>query len=135
MIDDCITIKFPIIEDNRGNLTFIENSNHIPFDIKRVYYLSDIPKGSERGGHAHKKLKQIIIAVSGSFDVVIDDGSNQKTINLCQSNEGLLIVPMIWRELKNFSMGAVCLVLASDFFLESDYYRDKENFIEDKRIK
>jgi dTDP-4-dehydrorhamnose 3,5-epimerase-like enzyme len=135
MIDDCITIKFPIIEENRGNLTFIENSNHIPFDIKRVYYLSDIPKGSERGGHAHKKLKQIIIAVSGSFDVVIDDGSNQKTINLCQPNEGLLIVPMIWRELKNFSMGSVCLVLASDFFLESDYYRDKENFIEDKRIK
>ena len=129
LIDDCLIINFPIIEDERGNLTFIENSNHIPFDIKRVYYLSDIPEGAERGGHAHKKLKQIIIAVSGSFDVIIDDGSNQKVINLNQSNEGLLIVPMIWRELKNFSTGAVCLVLASDFYLESDYYRDKEDFI------
>ena len=129
LIDDCLIINFPIIKDERGNLTFIENLKHIPFDIKRVYYLSDIPEGSERGGHAHKKLKQIIIAASGSFDVIIDDGSNQKVINLNQSNEGLLIVPMIWRELKNFSTGAVCLVLASDFYLESDYYRDKEDFI------
>jgi dTDP-4-dehydrorhamnose 3,5-epimerase-like enzyme len=128
-INNCILYSFHEVKDRRGNLTFIENSKDIPFDIKRIYYLYDIPGGSERGGHAHKNLYQIIISVFGSFDVILDDGSNVKTVNLSSASEGLLVVPMIWREIKNFSAGAVCLVLASDFFSEDDYYREKSEFI------
>lgn len=128
-LDDCRLIDLPKIADVRGNLTFIEEKRHFPFDIKRVYYLYDVPGGAERGGHAHKEMHQMIIAMSGSFDVVLDDGSERKRIHLNRSYHGLYVCPMVWRELDNFSSGAVCLSLASTFFDESDYYRDYSEFI------
>jgi len=127
-IDLCKVIELPKIQDARGNLTFVESNNHIPFDIQRVYYLYDVPGGSARGGHAHKDLHQLIIAMSGSFDVLLDDGKNKKTIHLARSYYGLYICPMIWRELDNFSSGSVCMVLASNKYDESDYYRDYAEF-------
>ena len=132
MIKDCKVIDLPRINDPRGNLTFIEGGDrHIPFDIKRVYYLYDVPGGSERGGHAHKELHQLIIAMSGSFDIHIDDGHEKKTIHMNRSYYGLYICPMIWREIDNFSSGAVCMVLASNYFDEDDYYRDYSQFLSD----
>lgn len=132
MIEDCKIIDLPRINDPRGNLTFIEGGDrHIPFDIKRVYYLYDVPGGSERGGHAHKQLHQLIIAMSGSFDIHIDDGHEKKTIHMNRSYYGLYICPMIWREIDNFSSGAVCMVLASNYFDEDDYYRDYSLFLSD----
>jgi hypothetical protein len=128
-IDLCKIIDLPKIHDPRGNLTFIEGGNHIPFDIKRVYYLYDVPGGSERGGHAHKDLHQLIIAMSGSFDVVLDDGDSKKRVHLCRSYYGLYVCPMIWRELDNFSSGSVCMVLASNVYDEADYYRDYAEFM------
>jgi hypothetical protein len=125
----CRLIDLPKISDPRGNLTFIEGGNHIPFDIKRVYYLYDVPGGSERGGHAHKDLYQLIIAISGAFDIVLDDGRNKKRFHLNRSYFGLYVCPMIWREMDNFSSGAVCLVLASNFYDEDDYYRDYDSFL------
>ncbi|MBI9112656.1 FdtA/QdtA family cupin domain-containing protein [Maridesulfovibrio ferrireducens] len=122
-------IDLPKIEDNRGNLTFIENSRHIPFDIKRVYYLYDVPGGESRGGHAHKELRQYIIAASGSFDVVLDDGKNKTTFSLNRSYYGLYIPKMTWRELENFSSGSVCLVLASEYYDPTDYYYTYEDFL------
>jgi|TARA_Y100000385_G_C13010423_1_gene601397 hypothetical protein len=127
-IDKCKIINLPKIHDPRGNLTFIEGNRHIPFDIKRVYYLYDVPGGAERGGHAHKDLHQIIIAIAGSFDVVINDGSDTQRFHLNRSYFGLYVCPMIWRELDNFSSGSVCLVLASDYFSEADYIRDFTQF-------
>jgi hypothetical protein len=127
-ISDCKIIELPKVADARGNLTFIEGSRHIPFDIKRVYYLYDVPGGAERGGHAHKGLHQLIVAMSGSFDIILDDGKNKKRIHLNRSYYGLYICPMIWREMDNFSSGAVCLVLASNFYDEADYYRDYKAF-------
>jgi dTDP-4-dehydrorhamnose 3,5-epimerase-like enzyme len=127
-IDNCKLIDLPKIADARGNLTFVEGGRHVPFDIKRVYYLYDVPGGADRGGHAHKGLHQLIVAMSGSFDVVLDDGRNKKRIHLNRSYYGLYICPMIWRELDNFSSGSVCLVLASNFYDESDYYRDYSEF-------
>ena len=121
-------IDFPKISDPRGNLTFIEGERHIPFAIKRVYYLYDVPGGAERGGHAHKTLQQIIISMSGSFDIFLDDGFEKQNIHLNRSYHGLYIPKMIWRELRNFSTGAVCLVLASDFYHEDDYYRSYAEF-------
>ncbi len=129
MIDKCEIINLPKIEDSRGNLTFIEEESQIPFAIKRVYYLYDVPAGSERGGHAHIALNQIIIALAGSFDVELDDGKTRKTFSLNRPYEGLYICPGIWRELKNFSSGSVCLVLASNLYSEDDYYRDYDQFI------
>jgi hypothetical protein len=128
-VDLCRIIDLPKIQDPRGNLTFIEGGNHVPFDIRRVYYLYDVPGGSERGGHAHRGLHQLIIAMSGSFDVVLDDGSNKKRIHLCRSYYGLYVCPMIWRELDNFSSGSVCMVLASNVYDEADYYRDYAEFM------
>ena len=128
MISDCSLLELPKVTDPRGNLTFVENSNHIPFDIKRVYYLYDVPGGAERGGHGHKALQQLIIPLSGSFDISIDDGIRSKIYRMNQANKGLLICPMIWREITDFSSGAVCLVLASDYYIESDYYRNYEEF-------
>ena len=128
-IDNCKLVDLPKIHDPRGNLTFIEGSNHIPFDIQRVYYLYDVPGGAERGGHAHKELHQLIIAMSGSFDVVLDDGKDKKRVHLNRSYMGLYICPMIWRELDNFSSGAVCMVLASNRYSELDYYRDYGDFM------
>ncbi len=128
-IDNCKIIELPKIAEPRGNLTFIESNNHIPFDIKRVYYLYDVPGGAERGGHGHKALHQLIIAMSGSFDVVLDDGYEKKRLHLNRSYNGLYVCPMIWRELDNFSSGSVCMVLASNIYEESDYYREYGSFI------
>lgn len=128
-VRDCKIIELPKTSDPRGNLTFIEGGRHIPFDIKRVYYLYDVPGGAERGGHGHKALHQLIVAMSGSFDVVLDDGKEKKRFHLNRSYYGLYVCPMIWRELDNFSSGSVCMVLASNLYDEADYYRDYETFI------
>jgi len=129
-LSDCRIIELPKITDPRGNLTFIEGGGrHVPFDIKRVYYLYDVPGGAERGGHGHKALHQLIIAMSGSFDVVLDDGSEKRRFHLNRSYYGLYVCPMIWRELDNFSSGSVCMVLASNLYDEADYYRDYDQFI------
>lgn len=128
-LSDCRIVELPKISDPRGNLTFIEGMQHIPFDIRRVYYLYDVPGGAERGGHAHKALSQLIIAMSGSFDVVLDDGDEKKRFHLNRSYQGLYVCPMIWRELDNFSSGSVCMVLASNIFEESDYYRNYNEYV------
>jgi dTDP-4-dehydrorhamnose 3,5-epimerase-like enzyme len=128
-IERCVIKELPKIHDPRGNLTFVESSTHIPFDIQRVYYLYDVPGGSERGGHAHKELHEFIVAMSGSFDVVLDDGKNKKRVHLSRSYYGLYVCPMIWRELDNFSSGSVCMVLASHRYNEQDYYRDYPEFM------
>ena len=133
-IDLCKLIDLPKIQDPKGNLTFIETLTHVPFDIKRVYYVYDVPGGSQRGGHAHKELHEFIIAISGSFDILIDDGRKKRKIHLARSYYGLYISPMIWRELDNFSSGSVCLVLTSDKFDESDYYRKYEDFRNSDRL-
>lgn len=127
-IDTCQMVELPKISDPRGNLTFVESQRHIPFGIQRVYYLYDVPQGSERGGHAHRALHQLLIAVTGSFDVHLDDGREKKTVHLNRSFQGLYVCPMIWREIDNFSSGAVCMVLASAYYDESDYYRDYPEF-------
>lgn len=130
-LSSCRLVDLPKISDPRGNLTFIEGGRHIPFDIKRAYYLYDVPGGAERGGHAHKDLHQLIIAISGAFDIALDDGREKKRYHLNRSYFGLYVCPMIWREMDNFSSGAVCLVLASNLYDEADYYRKYEDFIED----
>lgn len=132
-ISDCHIIDLPKISDPRGNLTFVEGGHHIPFDIKRVYYLYDVPGGAERGGHGHKALHQLIVAMSGSFDVVLDDGYEKKRFHLNRSYYGLYVCPMIWRELDNFSSGSVCMVLASNLYDEEDYYREYDPFIKAAR--
>ncbi len=129
-IQDCKIIDLPRINDPRGNLTFVEGDVHIPFAIKRVYYLYDVPGGAERGGHAHKDLQQLIIAMSGSFDIHLDDGHSKKTFHMNRSYFGLYVPTMIWREIDNFSSGAVCMVLASERYSESDYYRDHQEFLQ-----
>lgn len=128
-LDKVKIIDLPKITDQRGNLTFVEGGHHIPFDIKRVYYLYDVPGGSERGGHAHKELQQLIIAMSGSFDVVLDDGTEKKRFHLNRSYYGLYVPTMLWRELDNFSSGAVCMVLASNVYDEKDYYREYNEYL------
>lgn len=128
-LQDCNLIDLPRINDPRGNLTFVEAGRHIPFAIRRVYYLYDVPGGSERGGHAHKALHQLIIAMSGSFDIHLDDGQARKTVHMNRSYYGLSVCPMIWRAIDNFSSGAVCMVLASDYYDELDYYRDYNEFV------
>ena len=121
--------EIPVIKDVRGNLAVIEKDT-VPFEIKRVYYLYDVPTDAYRGGHAHKEQQEFLVALSGSFDVLLDNGDGKERIRLSKPNEGLLISPGIWRELENFSSGSVCLVLASDEFLESDYIRDYQQFLD-----
>ena len=129
MLNRCKIIDLPKITDHRGNLTFIERGEYMPFDIQRVYYLYDVPGGAERGGHAHKELQQLIIAMSGSFDVVLTDGREKKRFHLNRSYIGLYVCPMIWRELDNFSTNSVCMVLASNKYDEEDYYRNYSEFM------
>jgi hypothetical protein len=126
---DCRILDLPKIHEPRGNLTFVEGGRHVPFEIARVYYLYDVPGGAERGGHAHKDLHQLIIAMSGSFDVVLNDGRDERRIHLNRSYQGLYVCPMIWRELDNFSSGSVCMVLASNHYDEADYYRDHGDYM------
>lgn len=121
-------IDLPIVPDHRGNLTFIEGARHIPFEIKRVFYLYDVPGGQSRAGHALKGVEQLLIAASGSFDVVLDDGRERKTVTLNRSYVGLYLPSLVWRELENFSSGAVCLVLASHHYEEDAYYRDFDEY-------
>lgn len=131
-VKDCVVISLDKIHNRAGNITIVEGQKTIPFDIKRIYYLYDVPGGESRGGHAHKELKQLIVAASGSFSVVLDDGVEQKTVTLNRPNFGLVVIPGIWRELVDFSSGAICLVLASTKYEESDYIRDYNEFIKYK---
>ncbi len=125
-------IKFPVVEDSRGNLAFIQN-DILPFEFKRIYYLFDIPSNAFRGGHSHINQNEVLIALSGSFEVTVNDGFEKKSFLLNKPNVGLYISTGIWRELENFSSGAVCLVLASDIFKEEDYIRDYDEFLESKK--
>jgi hypothetical protein len=128
-IELCKFITLPKIADPRGNLTFVESERHVPFEIKRVFYLYDVPGGADRGGHALRRCHQFLIAMSGSFDVLLNDGKNQQRLHLNRSYYGLHIPPMIWREMDNFSSGAVCLALASEAYDEKDYFRDYKQFL------
>lgn len=132
-LDDCRIIELPKIQDQRGNLTFIEADRHVPFEIRRVYYLYDVPGGAARAAHGHRSLHQLMIAMSGSFDVTLDDGKEKKLFHLNRSYFGLYIPPMMWRDLDNFSSGAVCMVLASDYYDENDYFRNYDNFLKAAR--
>ena len=134
IVNNCKLIDLPTIKNRAGNITPIHNNEEVPFDIKRIYYLYDIPGGVSRGGHAHKKLHQLIISVSGSFNVELYDGKNKMVFNLNRPNKGLLIVPGIWRELKDFSSGSVCLVLASELYDENDYIHIENEFNDYKTI-
>lgn len=134
-ISDCTLIQLQKIHNRAGNITAINELTDIPFEIKRVYYLYDVPGGEERGGHAHKNLYQFVIAASGSFDIVLNDGKKIKTVNLNRPYFGLNIVPGIWREIINFSSGSICLVLASTVYEETDYIRNMESFLKWKLKK
>jgi len=125
---DCVILPLSKIHNRDGNITIVEGKENIPFDIKRIYYLYDIPGGEDRGGHAHLELTQLIVAASGSFDVLLDDGNNKKIVTLNRPDYGLLVVPGIWRELMEFSSGGICLVLASHKYDEMDYIRNIDDF-------
>lgn len=128
-IQDCHIVDLPKIADPRGNLTFVEGCRHISFAINRVFYLYDVPGGADRGGHALKTCHQFLIAMSGSFDVIVYDGKEKQRIQLNRSYHGLYLPPMIWREMDNFSSGSVCLVLASEPYAETDYFRDYNSYL------
>lgn len=132
-VNDCYVIDISKIHNEAGNISIIENGENIPFDIKRIYYLYDVPSGEVRGGHAHYNLEQYIIAASGSFDITLDDGRNKRRITLNRPNLALHIVSGLWREIDNFSSGAICLVLASHNYNEKDYIRDYSKFLEYKK--
>jgi dTDP-4-dehydrorhamnose 3,5-epimerase-like enzyme len=127
-IDQCKLVELPVIQNPQGNLTFIEEQRHVPFPIARVYYLYDVPEGAVRGGHAHRALEQLILPIGGSFDVIVDDGAARRRITLDNPRVGLHIPRLIWRELENFSAGSFCVVLASAYYDEADYYRDYDEF-------
>lgn len=134
-IFSCNVLELSRIHNPSGNITIVQSDSVLPFRIKRVYYLYDVPGGSDRGGHAHKALQQLIVAASGSFDVILDDGTMKKTVHLNRPNYGLLIVPGIWREIINFSSGAICLVLASEKYDPVDYIRQYDDFLVWKSLK
>lgn len=134
-VHDCKVLPLNKIHNRAGNITIVEGKTDVPFDVRRIYYLYDIPGGEERGGHAHKTLRQLVVAASGSFDVVLDDAKEIRTISLNRPDKGLLLVPGIWRELTNFSSGAICLVLASEFYKAEDYLRDYVSFTKWKSLK
>ena len=127
--DRCRLIDLPKIQDARGNLTFIEGGRHLPFEVKRIFYLYDVPGGSTRAGHALRTCHQFIISLSGSFDVMLDNGSTRQRYHLNRSHYGLYVTPLTWRELDNFSSNSVCLVLASEIYSEDDYFRDYPSFL------
>lgn len=129
MVKGCRIIDLPKIPDDRGNLTFIESERHIPFEIRRVFYLYDVPGGAMRAGHALKTCEQFLVAMSGSFDVILDDGMSKERYHLNRSYYGLYIPPLTWREIDNFSSGSVCLALASSYYVESDYFREYTDFL------
>ena len=130
LFDTCNLTGFPKISDPRGNLTFIEGERHVPFAIRRVFYLYDVPAGADRGGHALRTCQQVLIAVAGSFTVRLDNGLERSEIRLSLPYQGLLIPPMVWREMDDFSSGAVCLVLASEGFNAADYYREYPEYLQ-----
>jgi dTDP-4-dehydrorhamnose 3,5-epimerase-like enzyme len=130
---DCVLVDLPMITAVSGSITAVNNDKDLPFEIKRVYYLYDVPNAADRGAHGHKKLRQLVVAVSGSFFINLYDGKNSKSFILNQPNQGLLIVPGLWRELNSFSGGAICLVLASEEYDEDDYFRDYEEFLKFKQ--
>ncbi len=127
-IHSCCVLELSKIHNRSGNITIVQNGSDLPFDVRRIYYLYDVPSGSERGGHAHKELYQLIVAASGSFDVILDDSRSKKIVQLNRPDFGLLVIPGIWREIVNFSSGAICLVLASAKYQETDYIRDYQEF-------
>jgi dTDP-4-dehydrorhamnose 3,5-epimerase-like enzyme len=131
--NDCKLITIDQIGDRRGHISVVENNKEVPFEVKRIYYLYDVPSGEERGGHAHKDLKQLIIAVSGSFDVIVGDGKTEKTFSLNRPNKGLYFTSGLWRKINNFSSGAICLVLASHEYDEKDYIRNYNEFLSYKK--
>lgn len=131
---DCTIIRLPMIENRSGNITIVENNQHLPFNVKRVFYIYDIPGGKDRGAHAHKECHQFLIAVSGSFEVEVDDGKTKRTFNLNRPDMGLHVPPYIWASEKNFSSGCVCLVLTSHKYDENDYIRSYEDYM-NSRLK
>lgn len=132
---DCSVVALPQNHQLNGNLTSISNGIEVPFDIKRIYYLYDVPGGFSRGGHGHKDLQQLIVALSGSFDLIVDDGKVKRTFHLSRPNVGVYMPSGLWRELDNFSSGSICFVLASTEYDEHDYFRNYENFVEWKSLK
>jgi dTDP-4-dehydrorhamnose 3,5-epimerase-like enzyme len=128
-VNECVTLQLPKIRDPRGNLTFVEGVHHVPFAVKRAYWIYDVPGGSYRGGHAYRELQEFMVALSGSFDVELDDGRERKVVALNRSYYGLYVTNMVWRQIKNFSTNAVCLILASEPYSEDDYIRDYESFL------
>jgi hypothetical protein len=134
-VHDCIMVNLPKIQNKEGNITVLENLKDIPFEVRRIYYLYDVPMGAERGGHGHYSLEQFVIAASGSFSFVLNDGENQKEVYLNDPSRALHIKPGIWREIKDFSSGSICLVLASEVYNENDYIRDYTNYKEWKSQK
>lgn len=134
-IGDCRFVQLPKNDDPRGSLTVIENQRHIPFAMERLFYTYDVPGGAERGGHALKTCEQFLIAMSGSFDAMVDDGTERKRYRLSQPHVGRYIPPMIWREMENFSEASVCLAVASTMYIASNYYRDYQGFIEATQVR
>lgn len=128
-VHDCRVMDLPVIQAPEGDLTVLEGEEHVPFSISRVYYIYGVPQGAQRGGHAHRELQQLLIAVSGKFDVLLDDGVERRAVTLDHPSRGLLLTPMIWRELVDFSGEAVCVVLASEHYDEGDYFREYEDFL------
>lgn len=133
VVEDCLLLDLPQVHNVAGSITAINNGKEVTFDIKRVYYLYDVPGGEGRGGHAHKELHQLIVAGSGSFDIHIDDGKSKQSFHLSRPYKGLLMPPGLWRELDNFSSGSICLVLASTVYAEEDYIRDYNDFLRYKK--